>query len=94
MSVHTRNSSLYTGNTYFSDYTTTNAYAEISFGFPANQISLANDSSSDNVRVSWDGTTLHHELHANEYKDLPANGRTSVYIRGVTGGDNVRITAI
>jgi len=81
------------GNHYFNDYTTTNLYAELSIGFPASKISLVNDSNSDPVQVSFDGATLHYQVAAGEYKDLIANGVTSVYIKATAGGEKVRVTA-
>ena len=84
---------LYTGNTDYEEYTTTNLYVQRSFGFPANQLSLVNDSSTDTVQISFDGATLHYEVGPTEFKDIPANGKTSVYIKATTGGGNVRITA-
>ena len=83
-----------TGNNYHNDYTTTNAYVEIPFGFPAKTASFINDSNSDPAQISWDGVFLHHTLAAAEFKDMPANGRTSVYVKATAGGDNVRITAV
>jgi len=82
-----------TGNNYFNDYTTTNAYVEISFGFPAKILSVINDSDTDPVQVSWDGSTLQHELKGAEYKDMPADGRTSIYVKATTGGEKARVTA-
>ena len=86
--------SLNTGNNYYSDYTTTNAYVEKALGFPAKLLSLVNDSDSDPVQVSFDGATLHYELKGGEYKDITADGRTSVYVKATTGGEKVRITAV
>jgi len=82
------------GNIYHNDYTTTNAYVELSFGFPADVLSLINDSDSDESQISYDGATLHYTLDPGEYKDIPAAGKTSVYVKATTGGEKVRVTAV
>ena len=81
------------GNHYFNNYTTTTLYVELSIGFPAAKISLVNDSDTDPVQVSFDGATLHYQMAGAEYKDLIANGVTSVYVKATTGGAKVRVTA-
>jgi len=83
-----------TGNNYHNDYTTTNAYVQISFGFSADMISFVNDSDSDEVQLSFDGATLHYTLDPGEFKDLPAAGKTSIYVKATTGSEKVRITAV
>ena len=83
-----------TGNSYFNDYTTTSAYVQLFFGFPASHITVTNDSTgTDEVQVSWNGTTTHYNLLADEFKDLSAGGRTSVYIKATSGGEKARISA-
>jgi len=86
-------SSLNTGNTYHNDYTTTTSYVQLSFGFPAELVSFANDSSTDTVQISWDGSELEYTLGAAEFKDLRAGGRTSVYVKATTGSEKCRVTA-
>ena len=91
---HTRGVAGDTGNNYFNDYTTTNLYVELSFGFPAQMISIINDSDTDPVQVSFDGSTLHYGLDGAEFKDLPAAGKTSVFIKATTGGEKARVNAV
>ena len=86
-------STLNTGNNYYNEVTLTDAYQEISFGFPAQKVTLVNDSDTDVVQVSWDGTTVHHELEGAEYKDLTGGGRTSIHVKATIGSEDVRITA-
>jgi hypothetical protein len=93
MSVKLDRGVIQTGNTYYTALTTTTLYQECSFGFPAQRLSLVNDSDSDPVQVSWDGATLHYGLGAAEFKDIPADGRTSVYIKATTGGEVCRVNA-
>lgn len=81
------------GNNYYSDYTTTTLYVEHSFGFCATKIAFVNDSNNDTVQVSFDGATLHYEIQAAEYKDLPCGGRDSIYVKATTGGGQLRISA-
>ena len=82
-----------TGNNFFNNYTTTNAFVELAIGFPAQLLSVINDSDTDPVQISWDGTTTHHELQGAEFKDLAADGRTSVFVKATAGGEKARITA-
>ena len=95
MSVNQGQSTLlHSGNRFHEEYTTTNMYVKREFGFPATQVSFANDSTTDTYQVSFDGSTLHYTLPAGEYKDIPGNWNTSVYVKATTGGDKVRISAI
>jgi len=77
--------------TYYTEYTTTNAYVENVFGGNVNSITVTNDSATDPVQVSWDGATLEGEIKAGESMTFNAKTQTSVYISATTGGDNVRI---
>lgn len=90
---HARGDGFVSGCSYFNNYTTTNAYVQISFGFPAKRLSIVNDSDSDPVQVSWDNSTLHYQLAGAEYKDIAADGRTSVYIKATAGGEKARVSA-
>jgi hypothetical protein len=85
---------LHTGNVYHEVVTTTNLYVEKSFGFPASQLSFVNDSLTDPCQISFDGATLHYTLPALEHKDLPGNGKLSVFVKSTAGGATLRITAI
>ena len=82
-----------TGNIDYESYTTTNSYCQRTFGFPAEVVSLVNDSDTDQVQLSWDGVTQVYNLAESEYKDIPAHGRSSIYVKATTGGETVRITA-
>ena len=86
-------STLSSGNTFHEDYTTTTSYVERAFGFPAKAVAFVNDSDTDTVQISWDGATLAYTLASAEYKDLSADGKTSVYVKATTGGGKVRTTA-
>jgi hypothetical protein len=76
---------------FYEDYTTTNLYVERVFGGTINSITLSNDSGSDVVSASFDGATVEAELNAGESLTLNVKGRTSIYIKGATGGDTVRL---
>lgn len=92
MSVkHHIGSSLNTGNSYYDDYTTTNAYVEKAFGFPAREVQLVNDSTTDTAQASWDGATLIGDLKPGESINLFPDGYLSIYIKATSGGDKVRI---
>lgn len=86
-------STLQTGNSAYEEITLTTSYQTSTFGFPATKVSIANDSDSDTVQVSWDGATVHYELQGAEYKDINAGGRSSVQVKGTAGGDKVRVSA-
>lgn len=78
---------------YYTDYTTTNLYVQKSFGGAANTITMTNDSASDPVQCSFDGATLETDLKSGETLSINVAGKTSIYIKGTAGGDNVRIWA-
>lgn len=82
-----------TGNNFFNDYTTTNAFVELAFGFPAEKVSFVNDSDTDNVQISFDGIVTHYDLDGGEFKDLAVAGKTSVFVKATSGGAKVRINA-
>ena len=76
---------------YYLNYTTTNAYVECVFGGNILTITLANDSTTDTVSVSYNGATLKCELSAGESITLHTSGYASIYLRGTAGGGKVRV---
>lgn len=76
---------------FFEKYTTTNLYVEKSFGAGVNSITVSNDSSTDTVRLSFDGATVDGELTPNESVTLNSKSRNSLFVKGVAGGGDVRI---
>lgn len=76
---------------YYTEYTTTNLYVQKSFGGNINVITITNDSTSDTVQVSFNGATLEGDIKYGESMTLNTNTKTSIYIKGTTGGDKVRI---
>ena len=76
---------------YYSEYTTTNAYIESVFGAGVHTITISNDSATDTISISFDGATLVGDLKLGESVTVETKTRTSIYIRGTAGGDNVRI---
>lgn len=76
---------------FYEEYTTTNLYVERTFGAECIAISVANDSTTDAISLSWNGSTVFGELKAKEVQEYSTKGHSSVYVRGATGGDNVRI---
>lgn len=75
----------------YEEYTTTTLYVERTFGGDVNSITISNDSTTDPVQVSWDGSTLEGELKVNETMTFNVTTRSSVFIKATTGGDTVRI---
>jgi len=78
---------------YYLNYITTTGYVEKAFGGEAHTITLTNDSTTDTVSISFDETTLGGELLPGESITLYTGPQTSIYLKGVTGGDKVRIWA-
>lgn len=78
---------------FYERYTCTNLYVERSFGGGANSLTITNDSSTDTVYVSFDGATVEAELYSGESITLNVARRESLYIRGLAGGNDVRIWA-
>ena len=78
---------------FYLEYTTTNVYVEKVFGSNAHTLTVSNDSATDPVQLSWDGTTLKCELKANETITMGTDGHLSVYVKGTAGGGAVRIWA-
>jgi len=76
---------------YYQDYTLTNLYVEHTFGERISTINLTNDSTTDKVQFSFDGATLAGEVKPGESLKLNVNQKTSVYVKGTAGGDQLRI---
>ena len=78
-------------DSFYEKYTTTNAYVARVFGGNVNTITVSNDSTTDDIQVSFDGTTLKAEIYSGETLTLYTNTQSSVYIKATAGGGTVRI---
>lgn len=76
---------------FYDTYTTTNLFVPRAFGGDVNTITVSNDSASDTVVLSFNGATVDGELAKGESITLNTTQKTSIYIRGTTGGGTVRI---
>jgi hypothetical protein len=76
---------------FYEEYTTTALYVERPLGGACNSITVTNDSTTDTISLSYDGSTLEADLKPYESLTLNTTDRSSVYIRGSAGGGNVRI---
>ena len=76
---------------YFETYTTTTLYVERTFGGECRTITVSNDSDTDTVTISYDGATIDGVLKAGETVTLNVMGKASVYIKGDSGGGEVRL---
>lgn len=76
---------------FYEDYTTTNLYVERAFGTECYAITVTNDSLTDTVSLSWNGSRLIADMKPNETLELSVIGHTSIYVKGATGGGHVRI---
>jgi len=81
------------GILFYEEYTTTNLYVERTFGNNANSVTVTNDSATDTISLSWNGSTLIADVKPNETVELTTRTRSSVYVKGSAGGGNVRIWA-
>lgn len=76
---------------YYQAYTLTNLYVEQVFGEHISTINLTNDSTTDTVQFSFDGATLAGEVRPGESLTLNVDQKYSIYVKGTSGGDVVRI---
>jgi hypothetical protein len=76
---------------FYEEYQTTTLYVARALGGQCHSLTVTNDSLTDTVSVSFDGATLEADLKAGESLTLNTTAKTSVYIKGDAGGDNVRI---
>jgi len=76
---------------YYNEYTLTNLYVEQVFGGHLSTINLTNDSTTDAVQFSFDGATLAGKIKPGESVTINVDQKTSIYVKGTAGGDNVRI---
>ncbi len=79
---------------FYVEYTTTNAYGESTFGANVTNVTVTNDSTTDTVALSWNGSALIADLKPGETLELATATRTSIYVRGGAAfGGKVRIWA-
>lgn len=78
-------------STFYNAGSTTGLYAQINFGLPLNTITVVNDSGTDTINISFDGATLAGSLYPNEDISINVLNKSSIYIRGLSGGDGYRI---
>jgi len=78
---------------FYEEYTTTNAYVERTFGGNCTMVTITNDSATDIISLSWNGSTLVADVKPGETLELATATRSGIYVRGAAGGDNVRIWA-
>jgi len=76
---------------FYEEYTTTTLYVERTFGGNVNSITISNDSTTDDVQVSYDGSTLEGAIKSEETMTFNVSTKSSVYIKATTGSENVRI---
>lgn len=76
---------------YFDEYTSGVMYQEIIFPDGVDDITISNDSSTDDLHWSFDGASLHGKLFAQESKTINVYEKKKIYIRGLVGGDSFRL---
>ena len=76
---------------YFNELTTTTLYQEVTFINQVDQITISNDSNTDELQVSFDGATLDGKIKSGESITLNTKENDSVFIKATTGSGTVRI---
>jgi len=76
---------------HYEKFNSTNAYVEHVFGHKVNTITISNDSHTDDIQVSFDGTTLKTDIYHDETITLYTHTHQSIYIKGTAGGGSVRL---
>ena len=79
------------GPDFYQEYTTTNLYVERSFSGALHTITIKNDSATDPVQLSFDGSTLESDVKVGETLEINVAAKTSIYVKATAGGDTVRI---
>jgi len=76
---------------FYENYQTTTLYVERHIGWGVNSITVSNDSVTDTVHLSFNGSIVEGDLNHGESVTLNASTKSSIYICGNAGGDYVRI---
>ena len=76
---------------FYEEYELTNLYVQRLLGGGVNTITITNDSATDTAQISWDGATLEGDIKPGESMTFNCNTKTSVYLKGDAGGDNIRV---
>jgi hypothetical protein len=76
---------------YFQEITSTNLFVQYAFSGLLSTITIVNDSSTDQVELSFDGATLQGSVKPGESLVLHVDQKSSVWLRGTVGGDMIRL---
>ncbi len=80
--------------TFYVEYELTNAYVEKPFSTNINTITITNDSDpdagNDVCQVSWNSAIREGDIKAGESMTFNVSTKTSVFLKGTAGGENIR----
>ena len=84
----------YSANKYYKNQALTaltTAYQPFALGFTSKDTIVINDSDTNYIEVSFDGTNTHWKLLDGEGFDFAKNSITTIYLRGQAGGESYRL---
>jgi hypothetical protein len=76
---------------FYEKYLVTTLYSERSFGAGVNTITVSNDSTTDTVHLSFNGSEVEGDLTVGESVTINCSTKNSIYICGDAGGGYVRL---
>jgi hypothetical protein len=83
----------YNSDTKTGGTTLTTSYQQFSFGFTSTNILIVNDHASNYISFSFDGTNEHGRILAGESVLFSGLGKSSIYLKGQSGGEGYRLWA-
>jgi hypothetical protein len=76
---------------YYQEVTLTSLFVQYAFSGLLSTITLVNDSTTDQAELSFDGATIQGSIRPGESLVLHVDQKSSVWVRGSSGGDTVRL---
>jgi len=76
---------------YYQEPTLTTLFVQYAFSGLLSTITIVNDSTTDQVEISFDGATIQGSVKPGESLVLHVDQKSSVWIRGTDGGDTIRL---
>lgn len=76
---------------YYQEIILTSLFVQFAFSGLLSTITVVNDSPTDQVEISFDGATIQGSVRPGETLKLNVDQKSSVWIRGSSGGDAIRL---
>ena len=76
---------------YYQEITLTSLFVQFAFSGLLSTITVANDSPTDQVEISFDGATIQGSVRPGETLKLHVDQKSSFWVRGTAGGDDIRL---